>query len=448
MKLRMIVAVAAALAGSTALKAQTYPFTQPETGYSQHLFGTVSTSAGVLGGVAFAPNGDVWVRDCNATKDLFRFELAKTVTTNGTEVHPQAPGSPVSTPFACGMTNGAGEVIYLNTGAGVVKLFAIDGSSFGANNMFGPGGNSFGIAVDPQTKQLVYASPGCAATLSCALLTVDPVGGSFQTFATLSSPVPIESSDGVYFDPSGDFLFVAGRTGVFPSDTGFLYVVSRKTGAVIQQLDGSHFPDGVAVHINPLYLVANNNDATVTRYDFPLDDFTQAPQISTIASGGFRGDLVQVGPDNCLYLTQAGTRFANQTTSAANSVVRLCSTSGRFAAPPDVQTPTCEQNPSFWKVETRSWPVGNLRLGSQSYTEAESLALLAEPSSSLVEQTAAHFNNPFTEQLATEFGYVPQDLSLPDTARLIQILNGSVNLTNGVPVAAISADFSVVSPKN
>ena len=159
MKLRMIVAVAAALAGSTALKAQTYPFTQLETGYSQHLFGTVSTSAGVLGGVAFAPNGDVWVRDCNATKDLFRFELAKTVTTNGTEVHPQAPGSPVSTPFACGMTNGAGEVIYLDTGAGVVKLFAIDGAASERIICSGPAATVSGLLWTRRRNSLCTLPP-------------------------------------------------------------------------------------------------------------------------------------------------------------------------------------------------------------------------------------------------------------------------------------------------
>jgi hypothetical protein len=80
----------------------------------------------------------------------------------------------------------------------------------------------------------------------------------------------------------------------------------------------------VAFHTSPDYVVTNDNSGTISRFDFPGGDFTAAPTQSLMASGGFRGDLSQVGPDACLYVTQAGTRFLDGTLSADNSVVRIC----------------------------------------------------------------------------------------------------------------------------
>ena len=57
--------------------------------------------------------------------------------------------------------------------------------------------------------------------------------------------------------------------------------------------------------VTPKFVVTNNeNDGTMTRFDFPNDDYTQAPTVTVFASGGFRGDLTQVGSDGCIYSTQ------------------------------------------------------------------------------------------------------------------------------------------------
>src|SRR5438034_10027273 len=93
-------------------------------------------------------------------------------------------------------------------------------------------------------------------------------------------------------------------------------------------------PDGTAFHASsPRFVVTNNTDGTMTRFDFPADDFTQPPVRSTFASGGFRGDLSQVGADGCLYLTQDGTRYDDGTVTDESSLGRIC---GGFAPPPGV----------------------------------------------------------------------------------------------------------------
>jgi hypothetical protein len=80
-------------AALSASAAQTYPYPSLQSGYSENLYSTVPLSAGVLGGIAVAPNGDVWAKDCNATQDTFLFDASRVVTENGTVVHPLVQGN-------------------------------------------------------------------------------------------------------------------------------------------------------------------------------------------------------------------------------------------------------------------------------------------------------------------------------------------------------------------
>jgi sugar lactone lactonase YvrE len=92
----------------------------------------------------------------------------------------------------------------------------------------------------------------------------------------------------------------------------------------------------VAFHaVDPKFVATINTDGTITRFDFPggsTPDYTQPPTQTLIASGGFRGDISQVGPDTCLYVPQEGARYADGTISDPlndegqrdNSIVRIC----------------------------------------------------------------------------------------------------------------------------
>jgi hypothetical protein len=94
-------------------------------------------------------------------------------------------------------------------------------------------------------------------------------------------------------------------------------------------------PISIAFHASPTFVVASDADGTVDRFDFPNNDFTQAPSASTLAdggSGGVAGSLV--GADGCLYLTQSGARYNDGTSySPDNSLVQLCA---GFTPPPGV----------------------------------------------------------------------------------------------------------------
>src|ERR1700758_4615483 len=97
-----------------------YPFLA--SGYTQEIFGTVRTAPLQLGGVAFAPNGDVWTKICNSGDGPARFNLDRTVTTNGSTVHPQQTLPPSATNFGCGIANHPDGYLYVNTPGGAQRL--------------------------------------------------------------------------------------------------------------------------------------------------------------------------------------------------------------------------------------------------------------------------------------------------------------------------------------
>jgi RTX calcium-binding nonapeptide repeat (4 copies) len=291
-------------------------------GFTQEIFGVHPS---FLGGIAFAPDGDPLVANCvnSSGSPLQRFDrqgVAPVV--NSTNLHPVTA---LPSDAGCGLTNHPNRALYSNTSRGVVKLDPDTGAFLAGP--FGPNGNALGIAIDPQTGNLVYVgSDGTIHFVDAALTTT----GVFSTVTTG------DFVDGILFDPLGDFLFLANRS---PS---FALTILRRDGTLVQDVPMSSEPDGIAFTSAPKFMVTNNLDGTMTRFDFPADDFTQVPVQSVFATGGHRGDLVQVGPDGCLFVTQAGTRYDNGALTGENSLVRICTPEdddGGFVPPPGVLPP-------------------------------------------------------------------------------------------------------------
>ena len=302
------------------------PFTFLHDGFTQELY---ATAPGFMGGVAFAPDGDVLVNRCPGPgqnyegSDLRRFDHQSTVVLNGGAVHPLIVTMPSNA--GCGMVNYADGLIYTNTGSGVRGLDPDTGATVRA--AFGPGGNGLGMTVDPQTGDLNYVG------LDGSILGVDHAFTTNYIFSSVTAGR--DFVEYIQFDPSGEFLFAATRGDPGdpdPLSEAFLTVI-RRDGTLVQDIpivhDGSRRePDGIAFHAStPRFVVTTNLDGTMSRFDFADDDYTQAPAITLFASGGFRGDFTQVGADGRLYLTQNGTRFADGTTAKGtgqNSVVAIC----------------------------------------------------------------------------------------------------------------------------
>ena len=286
---------------------QSFTFLQP--GFTQAIYGV---SSSFMGGVAFAPDADPWVDQCAVDgSPMTRFDGSSTYVVNGTTLH---PGTVFSSSAGCGLANGINGNVYTNTFAGVRELDPDTGAPIGGP--FGPAGDALGIALDPQNGDFVYV--GSNGTLY-------RVNESLTVASTFSTVTTGNFVDGVAWSPDGNFVFLSNRT---PSTR--LTILDRN-GNLVQHVPMTSEPDGIAFHAStPKFVVTNNTNGTMTRFDFPGDNYTLVPVQSVFASGGFRGDLSQVGADSCLYLTQAGTRYDNGAVTTENSLVQIC---GGFAPP-------------------------------------------------------------------------------------------------------------------
>src|SRR5712691_11148117 len=334
-----------------------FAFLQPP--FTQTRFGSNSS---FIGGLAFAPDGDVWADDCMFDGGtLTRFDL-QTTGTDGQ--HPIV--STTSGLTGCGLTNHPNGNLYSNTDLGVVEISNPTGNTTAPTLLrtIGAGGNALGITVDPQTSHLVYVGADCRFTPTCTIYDLDPSSSE----ATSSVIVSLNSSvaafvDGIAFDPTGNFLFLATRSR--NTNSGFVnffaLTILKRDGTLVQQVsvdtcgDGCvHEPDGLAFHAgSPLFVVTNNVDGTMTRFDFLNNDYTQAPTITTFASGASpgSGDLAQVGPDGCLYLT-----LDTSVSTGPGSVATVC---GGFAQPPgSSQTVVLTYPPSGGSPETQIATIG------------------------------------------------------------------------------------------
>ena len=369
---------------------QSFQFLAP--GYTQELI--AATDAGpyplspavarVLGGVAFAPDGDVWASDCLFQETrLRRFDLQSTRPPLHGTASLREESAPVATQGGCGLTNHPDGAMYSNSVQGVWKLDANTGAALAGP--LGQPGNALGITVDPISQHLVYAGIDCHDQLvgtatTCTLWDLNPADGSTTPYAMFPrSEVPFV--DGIYFEPSGSYLFVTNRVerAVTTAEGDFelnqLTVVSRPAGPVtaassaqiVRHLPTFSEPDGVAFHSVEHFVVTNDEtNGTMTRFDFPGGDYSQEPSGSVelqpidgfgdpagdpikvfgsvFAAGGHRGDLLQVGADGCIYATQGrrflvedlGTRYDDGTETSEDSIVRICATSGGFTPPPGV----------------------------------------------------------------------------------------------------------------
>jgi len=314
-----LLAVAAVICGAAVPRsAAAAPYTFITPPFTAEVY---AAHSGFTGGVAFAPDGDVWVNYCAFSgSNLDRFDAQTTTVVNTTTIHPST--GVVGSGAGCGMTNHPDGAIYTNTGAGVVRLDANTGAVLGGP--FGPAGDALGIAPDPQTGNLVYV--GNAGDIVY-------VDNALTTSGTFSSATNGRFIDGIYFDATGNYLFLSTRSPMFA------LTVMDRAGTIVQDVVIASEPDGIAFHATaPKFVATSNTDGTITRFDFPGDDFTLAPAVSTLASGGFRGDLSQVGADGCWFVTQDGTRYDDGTITSENSVVRICP---GFQAPPGVATEAC-----------------------------------------------------------------------------------------------------------
>lgn len=195
-------------------------FTFLQAGFTQEVFGVAPV---FLGGVAFAPDGDPIVTsgtnlaiDCGLVNVSQRFDRQGVATeVNGTRLHPRSAGP---SDLACGIVTHPNGALYTTTASGVKKVDPTTGAVLAGP--IGSSGNRVSLAIDPQTGNLVFGNS------SNTLHVTDPGLVGSTVFSTVTTSLII---DGMAFDPTGQFLFVARRS------AGNFLMVLKRDGTLAQQ---------------------------------------------------------------------------------------------------------------------------------------------------------------------------------------------------------------------
>ena len=154
-----------------------------------------------------------------------------------------------------------------------------------------------GIAGDPLSTDLYVDT-------FCGIYRVQNPTSAAPT-VTLFSTAVTDEFDGLTISSDGQQFWAAD---IFGADSPAVLEFNR-SGALLQTVPDFSGPDGVGiakpnttqggVNVSNNVFV-NNNDGTVWRIDT-----NNADTVSVVASGGSRGDMATVGPDDCLYVTQS-----------------------------------------------------------------------------------------------------------------------------------------------
>ena len=226
-----------------------------------------------------------------------------------------------------GMTNAPDGYIYAATAFGLQR--------FDPNNWAAPaqslagtvGGQGYGINVIPDGR-IVYSD----GVFNSKVYLYDPVAATNTLiYDTATSAYGAYLIDDIDTGPNGEIALAGWSSQSIE--------IILPTGALISSFNTPHYPDGTAFGAGPYAnsLYANNNDGTVTRYDWAGPGWTGAPASFTdIMSGaGSYGDLAAVGPDCAFYVTNfdngglhgstpgVGTNWDNSVTNAEPSITRI-----------------------------------------------------------------------------------------------------------------------------
>ena len=194
--------------------------------------------------------------------------------------------------FGLALSNG----VYFGTGLGsTVSRFNPSTLAVSSTSVALPCGGAEGIAADPLSTDLYVDT-------SCGVYRVQNPTSASPTATLFSTSIPDDQFDGISISSDGQEIWAA--------DTSAGNAVEfNRSGATVATIPDSRGLDGIGIAkpgvisgginvSNNIFI--NNNDGTITRVDT-----NNSHAISTVATGGSRGDMVTAGPDGCLYATQS-----------------------------------------------------------------------------------------------------------------------------------------------
>ena len=372
-KITVLVAGLACCAAAIKADGPGHSFTSLTSPFTQELYGVTASPVvvnggdGLMGGVAFTPTGDVWAPECGGFT-YHRFDREGSVSDgHGGTVRPESlvdQSTYAPAPTGCGVVNHSSQYLgidamFANTDSGLWPLDAETGAPIlggPVNSMSVHAGNGRGIDLDPiasPTNHVVYLGADCdpamrPTAVACTLFDYNMTDGMTKAFARFHRTAT-ETFESLYFAPDGSSAFVsyrdsaAGTQGLAVISRPAILIASRSTiddSQLAGRIQMISLPQGVAFRAAGDFAVTLNEDGTMTQLTFPTLNFSGAPTQSLFAAGGFRGGLLRVGADGCIYAPQgrlaggtSGVRFGDNAEASSDSIVRVC---GGFAPAPGV----------------------------------------------------------------------------------------------------------------
>jgi hypothetical protein len=325
--LAMPVLAAAMLSGSPAYAIQ---FSYLDPTYVQEIYAG-PLLPGQEAGMAWTVGSNLLTR---AGSSIIEYSLTQNTSYQGTPLHGViATHSIIGLDSAgYGMTNGTDGYIYAVSGIGLQR--------FDPGNWLAPaqtltsiGGPGYGITTLADGR-IAYA----AGSGSDAVYVYDPVNLTNSLIYTANTLIDdMAASSGVEIALAGQ-----GNSSLILIDTSGSWI--NTLSSLIHYPDGLTFGDGVLSSS----IFSNNNDGTITEYQFG-SGFANAATLTDIATGGGAyGDLAAVGPDCAFYVFHSengsyhgatpgvGTNWDNATTTSEAAITRIAG-----AQSPDGGPPTC-----------------------------------------------------------------------------------------------------------
>ena len=321
--LRVLLALAAGLGPVTVVQATQFSYL--DAAYQQEIY----TGPLVGGpGMAWTSSGNLLTRDGST---LLEYSPTANGTHLGTSIHTVIATHIISgllapTTSSIGMVNGTDGYIYATTGGGLQR---IDPTTWTATTLvqlpFSVPGH-YGITVLPDGR-IVYVGGGGVNEI----YVYDAVAMTNTLIYTAAGLI-----DDIQASPSGVIALAGqGLNNI---------VIIDAAGNVLSTVNTLTYPDGLAFGYGAAAnkLFSNDNQGTITEYDFNPTYTALLGTPITIASGGSYGDLAAVGPDCSLYVSQFfnnnyhgsasfGTRWDDSTVNNQPSIVRISSRDGSCA---------------------------------------------------------------------------------------------------------------------
>jgi hypothetical protein len=248
------------------------------------------------------------------------------------------------------------------------------------------GGQVWKISPDGSSVSPFATIPACGATHSG--ITFDHVGtfgfdmivtcNNGNVYRVNSSGTPsFVASTGTFLEgpaiPSATFGPLGGQIWAADENSGTVWAISSG-GSVTAAVT---YPSAESVHVVPQNPCSfgNSNGALFSAmfadnqiWAWPPSDFAGLGG-NVLVTSEFGGGIGRVAFNGSSYVTST---FSGETNQHEGSALVDCEV-------PPPPTGACPLTQGFWKNHSNAWPVTSLTLGTETYTEAELLALLRTP---------------------------------------------------------------------